>query len=111
MLASPLRLEGICEKVLGEIGAGENIRAEFYAALQTAAGLPAKYFDVETLDLRPGTDCLIIHDKGDESVPIDSAHKLAQATNGTLKITEGLGHQGILAAREVLRAAVDFVKT
>ena len=111
LLASPLRLVGICEKALGEISADENMRAEFYAALQTAAGLPAEYFDVETLNLQPGSDCLIIHDKDDASVPVDTAHELAQATNGTLKITEGLGHQGVLAAREVLRSAVGFVKT
>ena len=111
LLASPFRLMGICENVLGEMGTDENIRAEFYEALQTAAGLPAEYFDVETLDLRPGTDCLIVHDEGDEFVPLIAAHTLAKATGGTLKLTKGHGHQGVLAAREVLRAAVDFVKT
>ena len=111
LLASPFRLLGICENVLSEMGADENIRAEFYAALQTAAGLPAKYFDAQTLDLRPGTDCLIVHDEGDEFVPLIAAHTLAQVTGGELKLTQGHGHQGVLAAREVLRAAVDFVKT
>ena len=110
LLASPCRLMYICEKVLGDIEADKIRRAGFYAALQQAAGKPAEYFDVETLALRPGTECLIVHDEGDDFVPVEAAHVLQGVTNGTLKITQGLGHQGVLAAREVLRATVDFVK-
>ena len=110
LLASPFRLMGISEKILCDIGADETMRAEFYAALQAAAGLPAEYFDVETLALQSGTDCLIVHDEGDEFVPLVAAQTLARITGGELKLTQGHGHQGVLAAREVLRAAVDFVK-
>jgi len=110
LLASPSRLTDLSEKVLDDLGAARDLRAGFYTALHKAAGLPATYFDVETLNLYPSAQCLIIHDETDKFVPLSAAHKLSEATGGTLKITKELGHQGVLAARDVLRAAVEFVK-
>ncbi|MFQ3173361.1 MAG: pimeloyl-ACP methyl ester carboxylesterase [Flavobacterium sp.] len=52
---------------------------------------------------------LVIHDKNDQDVPVKAGihiHKHAQ--NGTLMLTEGLGHRKILGNHEVIDRVVTF---
>ena len=55
---------------------------------------------------------LVIHDKDDPEVPAEAGihiHKHLQ--NGTLFLTEGLGHRKILGNQNVIKKILDFIKT
>jgi pimeloyl-ACP methyl ester carboxylesterase len=53
---------------------------------------------------------LLVHDRGDRTVPVSQSEALAAAHDGSrLVITEGLGHNRILAADETLDAVLEFV--
>ena len=55
---------------------------------------------------------LVIHDKDDPEVPVKAGihiHKHLQ--NGSLYLTEGLGHRKILGNQNVIKKIIDFIKT
>ena len=55
---------------------------------------------------------LVIHDYDDPEVPVKAGiniHK--QLINGTLYLTEGLGHRKILGNQNVIKKALDFIKS
>ncbi|MBW2549036.1 MAG: alpha/beta hydrolase [Deltaproteobacteria bacterium] len=53
---------------------------------------------------------LVIHDRNDKEVPVDSGQGIAEAwPNAELVITEGLGHQRILRDEHVTNVAVSFI--
>lgn len=54
----------------------------------------------------------VIHDKDDPEVPVEAGihiHKHLQ--NGTLFLTESLGHRKILGNQNVIKKIIDFIKT
>lgn len=54
---------------------------------------------------------LIIHDLGDDDIPVADASAIAEAWPGArLMITERFGHKRILIAKEVVRRSVAFLK-
>jgi pimeloyl-ACP methyl ester carboxylesterase len=53
---------------------------------------------------------LVIHDKDDPEVPVKAGIHIHQhAQNGTLMITEGLGHRKILGSHEVIDKVIKFI--
>ncbi|WP_168625683.1 alpha/beta hydrolase [Cryobacterium sp. BB307] len=59
-----------------------------------------------TADIR----MLLIHDRGDRMVPVEQSQRLAAAhPSAQLIVTEGLGHNRILAADQTLDAVMEFV--
>lgn len=55
---------------------------------------------------------LVIHDKDDPEVPVKAAtHIHEQLKNGSLYLTEGLGHRKILGNQNVIKKIIDFIKT
>ena len=60
--------------------------------------------------LPTGIRMLLIHDRGDRMVPLERSERLAEVHATTrLIVTEGLGHNRILAADDTLDAVLDFV--
>lgn len=54
---------------------------------------------------------LIMHDKGDNDVPVSAAHHLYKhLNNAELVITEGLGHRKILGDKEVIKKIMQFTE-
>jgi pimeloyl-ACP methyl ester carboxylesterase len=55
---------------------------------------------------------LVVHDRGDRSVPYEHGVRIARAAaRGRLLTTTGLGHDGILWDRGVIQAVADFIST
>jgi pimeloyl-ACP methyl ester carboxylesterase len=53
---------------------------------------------------------LIAHDKLDEEIPVSDAHSLKESNvNADLKLTNGLGHNKILASRGMFQSIFDFL--
>ena len=56
------------------------------------------------------TPLLVIHDEGDEDVPLEDGRDIAAAApRGTFVLTTGLGHRAIMRDSEVVRRAVEFI--
>jgi pimeloyl-ACP methyl ester carboxylesterase len=53
---------------------------------------------------------LVVHDRDDDLIGADQAHRIARAHEGKadLLITEGLGHRRVLADPAVVAAVLDF---
>ncbi|TDO71317.1 pimeloyl-ACP methyl ester carboxylesterase [Flavobacterium chryseum] len=55
---------------------------------------------------------LVIHDKDDPEVPVKAGiHIHQQLQNGTLYLTEGLGHRKILGNQNVIKKILEFIKS
>lgn len=55
---------------------------------------------------------LVIHDYNDPEVPVKAGiHINKQLENGTLYLTEGLGHRKILGNQNVIKKTIDFIKS
>jgi pimeloyl-ACP methyl ester carboxylesterase len=53
---------------------------------------------------------LVIHDKDDPEVPVKAGiHIHQQLKNGTLYLTEGLGHRKILGNQNVIKKILEFI--
>ncbi|MFJ8582042.1 alpha/beta fold hydrolase [Micromonospora sp. NPDC093277] len=52
---------------------------------------------------------LVIHDEGDDWVPLAHAHRITAAHGARLVVTRDLGHRGILGQPQVIDAAVEFI--
>ena len=55
---------------------------------------------------------LVVHDYNDPEVPVKAGiHIHKQLENGTLYLTEGLGHRKILGNQNVIKKTIDFIKS
>lgn len=55
---------------------------------------------------------LVVHDYNDPEVPVKAGiHIHKQLKNGTLYLTEGLGHRKILGNQNVIKKTIDFIKS
>lgn len=77
--------------------------------LETFAGRPMSDFALAaSLGTAPPT--LLVHDRRDKEVPFAAVERLAQQRPGVeLQVTDGLGHQRILADPEVVATVVRYV--
>ena len=81
-----------------------KIKRDYNKDVETISGnAAAKKIDIPVL---------ILHDTKDNDVDVSSAFKLRQnLTNGSLVITNGLGHRKILRDQKVINRIIEFIKT
>ncbi|HKV72308.1 MAG TPA: alpha/beta fold hydrolase [Gemmatimonadales bacterium] len=97
---------------------------EFVRALklspETGAALRARSqrrirFDWDQLDVLPvfaraRNPLLVIHDRRDETIPVEEGKQIAATWPGAeLVLTDGLGHRGVLRDQTLVKRAVEFV--
>lgn len=77
--------------------------------LETFAGRPMSDFALAaSLDRMPPT--LLVHDRRDKEVPFSAVERMAKQRPGVeLEVTDGLGHQRILADPDVIATVVRYV--
>ena len=120
--------EGVPLKSLVTIGAGNTISeiisdfAENLTVKPIIAIKMKKYLDIkwrQDLDNHSSANkakkitipVLIVHDSKDADVSVSCAHKIRQNTqNGSLLITQDLGHTKILRNQKVIQKVVEFIK-
>lgn len=89
----------------------EPVRDAMQAAIEERYGLAWSELELPRLAPRLAAQALVIHDRGDRTVPWKQGEQLARHWQGArLLSTEGLGHLRILADEAVARSAVDFVR-
>jgi pimeloyl-ACP methyl ester carboxylesterase len=88
------------------------VRARTQHNLEQRFGLAWPDLDLVPVAARLPTPLLVLHDTGDDDVPLANGVALAEAApHGTLVVTEGLGHRDIMRAPVVIRQAVEFLAT
>ncbi|MDG6103033.1 alpha/beta fold hydrolase [Dactylosporangium aurantiacum] len=107
-MASPASYAEYFARVLGF---GPRVLSRLNRRVERRVGAPMRHFDVPELGravLMPPT--LIVHDRADRSIPVADGIAIAEAwPTATLRITEGLGHRGLLREPQVVGAVVDFI--
>ena len=90
------------------VGLPEESRAHLVKNVEARAGVPAAELDPLRLAPRLAAELLVVHDDGDREVPLAAGAALADAWPGArLLVTSGLGHNRLLADRQVIAAIVD----
>jgi pimeloyl-ACP methyl ester carboxylesterase len=93
------------------LGFGERTRTLLQQDMEDFCGRPLADFDLVPLGA-DGTmpDTLVVHDRRDKETPYEVGARVAEAwPTATLRTTEGLGHQRILADPDVVAAVVAHV--
>jgi pimeloyl-ACP methyl ester carboxylesterase len=93
------------------LGFGPRILTRLTRRVERRVGAPMHHFDVPEIGRAvqmPPT--LIVHDRGDRSVPVADGIAIAEAwPTARLHVTSGLGHRRLLSEPEVIGAVVDFM--
>src|SRR5690606_4750351 len=86
------------------------LRARFATRFFPGADGPFPRISAAEQPLPETTELLVLHDRSDRVVPISDLDRLAAANpHARVVITEGLGHNRILAADRFLDETVDFL--
>ena len=96
-------MESFCKNDGGSV-------AELRPLLEQAFSFSVDDYEVGRALGATGARTLLIHDEGDEEVPVSDATSLARLhPTAMLLVTKGSGHGRILASRETLRAITAFL--
>jgi pimeloyl-ACP methyl ester carboxylesterase len=90
------------------VGLPDTAKPQLRRNVEARAGVPAA--DLDPLRLAPGlgAELLVVHDADDREVPLAAGTALAEAWPGArLVVTDGLGHNRLLADRGVIATIVD----
>jgi pimeloyl-ACP methyl ester carboxylesterase len=107
---APTLVTGATERFARLVGLSAVARRRFEARIEAVAGLSVA--DVDGEQLAPGITAplLVIHDDRDDEVPLSEGERLACAwPEAQLRVTSGLGHNGVLWRPEAIEPAIAFV--
>lgn len=112
-ISPPAHLEGLVVSFADTLGLPPGVEKRFRELLERDFGADMwARFSPENHVTHLEMPALIIHDADDRSVPIAEAESLARAWRGAeLVRTQRLGHRRILADADVIRRAVQFVRS
>lgn len=87
---------------------GIHLRNHFENKYQTKMNEYSAYIAAQKIKI----PVLVIHDKDDPEVPVKAGiHINDHLENGSLFLTQGLGHRKILGNQNVIKKVLDFIKT
>ncbi len=111
LISGPSNLPQLIERWGRGQGIAESDLPEFLRLVAEEVGVGIENLDLARLSPHLKTPALIIHDKGDEDVPLEEGVRMASGWPGARQmITHRYGHRRILIAKEVVREAVQFLK-
>jgi pimeloyl-ACP methyl ester carboxylesterase len=87
---------------------GIHLRNHFENKYQTKMNDYSAYIAAQKIKI----SILVIHDEDDPEVPVKAGiHINDHLENGSLFLTQGLGHRKILGNQNVIKKVIDFIKT
>jgi pimeloyl-ACP methyl ester carboxylesterase len=111
LLSGPASLRAVVERWGRRHKLAESDIPTFVRLVERAVGEPIDGLDIVQIAARLTHPVLVVHDRGDESIPVEDGLAVASAWPGAkMLITERYGHGRILIAKEVVREVVDFLK-
>lgn len=111
LIAAPNSLRIATKQFADALGFSARLHQQLETEIETRARRPIETITAGKLIQKAGIDCLLIHDRDDEDVPLSEGEGIA-ATLGpkaTLEPTTGLGHRRIVVMPHVIRRAVRFL--
>jgi pimeloyl-ACP methyl ester carboxylesterase len=94
---------------LNYIKVNQKVRAAFYGYVESKLGGSPKDLTAANFAKQFSEKALIIHDEGDELIPIEDAESIHQSwKNSTFIPTKGFGHR--LRDKQVDRSILDFIE-
>ena len=98
-------------RIFGDaLAISEEVRAHMKERVERRLGMTMESMRATTIAPSMHVPLLVVHDRDDKEVPVDSGQSIAEAwPNAELMLTEGLGHQRILRAEPVTNVAVSFI--
>jgi pimeloyl-ACP methyl ester carboxylesterase len=92
------------------LGAPERLLPSIQQRAEAMAGIAMERLVMQPwVARRIRTPLLVVHDVGDDDVPIANGYAYTMNTGARLIATDGLGHRRILRDRHVVESAVNFV--
>lgn len=110
LVSTPVHLASATRRWLEMAGEPQARSADLMAELQRR-GFDGARFDLLKVSDRLPERLLLLHDRGDDEVPVSDAETLAALRpDAKLVLTERFGHARMLLARPVVSAITDFVR-
>jgi pimeloyl-ACP methyl ester carboxylesterase len=111
LLSGPASLRAVVERWGRRHRLPETDIPTFVRMVECEVGEPIDGLDIVQIAARLTHPVLVVHDRGDDSIPVEDGMAVAAAWPGAKTlITERYGHGRILIAKEVVREVVDFLK-
>ncbi|MDF1564721.1 MAG: alpha/beta hydrolase [Deltaproteobacteria bacterium] len=109
-LAPPSNPGAYLQRAAELLGFSPRVAAGARSRIEESFGVDFDDARIERLAPRIAANLLVIHDSGDEEVPLAEGMEVVAAWPGAeLKITHGLGHRRILRDSAVVEAAMCFL--
>ena len=109
LVSTPVHLASATRRWLEMAGEAQSRSADLMAELRRR-GFDGDRFDLLKVADRLPKRLLILHDRGDDEVPVRDAETLAERRpDASLELTERYGHARMLLARPVVQAIAAFV--
>ncbi len=110
LIAPPTDPRPFLRWVARTLGAPDTLLDDVQREAEAAAGVPLEQLVADSAFARRiHTPLLVVHDSGDNEVPIAHGHVYAQAPHARLLVTDGLGHRRVLRDLHVVDASVGFI--
>jgi pimeloyl-ACP methyl ester carboxylesterase len=111
LLAPTCSLSDVLDRWAAQRRLPPGVAALIRRELQRRDGVPVSHWDIRTLGLPAEVDVRIIHDPGDDSVPISDSYDISTAIDArVLESASGTGHHGIVASEPMRAALIDCLR-
>ena len=92
------------------LGISDQVRTHLKERVERRIGISMESIRANLIAPSMRVPLLIIHDRDDKEVPVESGQSIADAwPNAKLVLSEGLGHQRILRTKPITNVAVSFI--
>lgn len=110
LVAAPSGLKRELQRFARAVGLSSRGTTAFIESVERHVGRPADDFDVRHIASSVDLPVLLIHDQNDRQVPVREAARAAHMLpTAKFIVTQGLGHNRLLADPTVVTALVNFV--
>ena len=110
LIASPSRPSRFIVEYAERLGLPGRARCALEQWFDAHAGRPAAELDPLSLRFAGDVEVLVIHDRGDDVIPVGESQLLEPAWPGARFLyTSGLGHRDLLADSTVVAAIAEFI--
>jgi pimeloyl-ACP methyl ester carboxylesterase len=111
VIAAPADMASQAERFMRYMWLGEHLRERFFGWHERITGVNVHELEVRRRLPALGQPCLIVHDFDDHEVPWGDGELYARQWNrARLLTTQGLGHNRVLDAPDVIEAVLAFVR-